>query len=51
MNVSLALAAVLAVSACSRPPDPAPAKPDRVVIMVFDQMRPDYIDRFNLEPE
>jgi len=25
------------------------AKPDHLLIMVFDQMRPDYIDRFNLE--
>ncbi len=24
-------------------------KPDHIVIMVFDQMRPDYIDRFNLK--
>jgi hypothetical protein len=28
---------------------PARPKPDHLVIMVFDQMRPDYIDRFDLK--
>ena len=42
-------AALVAPAACNRTPPPSSAKPDRVVIMVFDQMRPDYIDRFNLE--
>ena len=45
----LAAAAVVALVACNRPPAPASAAPNRVVIMVFDQMRPDYIDRFNLQ--
>ena len=42
-------AVLVAPAACNRTPPPSSAKPDRVVIMVFDQMRPDYIDRFNLE--
>jgi hypothetical protein len=42
----LPLAAALA--ACVRT-EPAPSsKPDHLVVMVFDQMRPDYIDRFDL---
>src|SRR5688572_29031022 len=45
----LVAAAAVAPAACSRAPAPPSAAPDRVVIMVFDQMRPDYIDRFNLE--
>lgn len=42
-------AAIVASAACSRAPAPSAPAPDRVVIMVFDQMRPDYIDRFNLQ--
>src|SRR4051794_24143881 len=35
---------------CTRPvPVPAAAPIERVMILVFDQMRPDYIDRFSLE--
>ena len=45
----LVAAALAAPAACNRTPPPSSATPDRVVIMVFDQMRPDYIDRFNLE--
>ena len=45
----LVAAALVASAACNRTPPPSSAEPDRVVIMVFDQMRPDYIDRFNLE--
>ena len=45
----LITAAAVAAATCNRTPAPSPAAPDRVVIMVFDQMRPDYIDRFNLE--
>jgi len=37
----------LAASACARGPIPLP-RPDHLVVMVFDQMRPDYIDRFDL---
>ena len=40
---------VLTLLACVRTePVPGP-RPDHLVVMVFDQMRPDYIDRFNLE--
>jgi len=28
---------------------PPPSRPDHLLVMVFDQMRPDYIDRFNLQ--
>ena len=42
-------AVCIAAAACSRAPAPSPTVPDRVVIMVFDQMRPDYIDRFDLQ--
>ena len=43
------MGAVLTLPACARTePVPGP-RPDHLVIMVFDQMRPDYIDRFNLE--
>ena len=45
----LVAAALVAPAACNRTPPRSSATPDRVVIMVFDQMRPDYIDRFNLE--
>ena len=41
-------AVCVTAAACSGAPAPSPSVPDRVVIMVFDQMRPDYIDRFNL---
>jgi hypothetical protein len=44
----LAIVAAAAQAVCSRTPPPAPPAPDRVVLMVFDQMRPDYIDRFDL---
>lgn len=40
---------VLALAGCSRPPAEPRARPDHVLIMVFDQMRPDYIDRFDLK--
>ena len=33
---------------CARTPPTPGARPDRLLIMVFDQMRPDYIDRFDL---
>jgi hypothetical protein len=38
----------LALAACTRP-EPERPRPDRLVVMVFDQMRPDYIDRFDLD--
>ena len=43
------VAAAVAAASCSRAPAPSSPVPDRVVMMVFDQMRPDYIDRYNLE--
>src|SRR5688572_5567392 len=42
------VALAMTASTCDRTPPPAPQAPDRVVILVFDQMRPDYIDRFDL---
>ncbi len=41
--------AVLSLSAGATSPPAPRAAPDHVLFMVFDQMRPDYIDRFNLE--
>jgi len=46
--LTLPVALALTGSACDRTAPPAPQTPDRVVILVFDQMRPDYIDRFDL---
>jgi len=37
------------VPGCARTPQAPPARVERVMILVFDQMRPDYIDRFSLE--
>ena len=47
--MALTLAAVGATAACGRPQPHSPTNIDHLVIMVFDQMRPDYIDRFQLE--
>ncbi len=47
--LTLIVGVVLTSPACVRTePVPGP-RPDHLVVMVFDQMRPDYIDRFNLE--
>ena len=47
--LTLVVGVALALAACTRAePVPRP-RPDHLVVMVFDQMRPDYIDRFNLE--
>ena len=47
--LTLIVGVVLTLPACARTvPVPKP-RPDHLVVMVFDQMRPDYIDRFNLE--
>ena len=47
-----ALGLVLTGASCSNPPAdslPPPARtPDHVMVLVFDQMRPDYIDRFGM---
>ena len=42
------LAVALLQVACAGS-QPAASKPDHLVILVFDQMRPDYIDRFDLK--
>jgi hypothetical protein len=47
--LTLLVAVALSASACDRTPPPASQTPDRVLILVFDQMRPDYIDRFDLK--
>ena len=41
--------AALGLSACATLPPARQAAPDHLLFMVFDQMRPDYIDRFGLE--
>jgi hypothetical protein len=41
--------AALGLSACATLPPAPQAPPDHLLFMVFDQMRPDYIDRFGLE--
>ena len=41
--------AALAVSLGATVPLARRAAPDHLVFMVFDQMRPDYVDRFGLE--
>ena len=40
--------AAASIAAMAVSPRAAPAHPDHVLLMVFDQMRPDYIDRFGL---
>jgi hypothetical protein len=46
---ALAVAAVVGLAACRQTPAAPATKLDHLLIMVFDQMRPDYIDRFDLE--
>lgn len=46
MRITVLLVAMAAMAAWSPRP---PAAPDHLLLMVFDQMRPDYIDRFGLE--
>lgn len=41
--------AMLTLPACAQTKPESVPRLDHVVVMVFDQMRPDYIDRFNLE--
>lgn len=41
-------AAAVAASSCGEASTGPVARPDHVIIMVFDQMRPDYVDRFDL---
>ena len=41
-----ALSAVVTVTGRARP---VPADIDHLLLLVFDQMRPDYVDRFNLQ--
>ena len=48
-GLTLFIAAAVAFASCGRS-EPAPRpRLDHVIVMVFDQMRPDYIDRFNLQ--
>jgi len=46
---SIGLFVLLTLSACDTPAARPAATPDHLMILVFDQMRPDYIDRFGLE--
>ena len=46
--VTLLIVGTLASATCARS-GPPPSPPDHLLIMVFDQMRPDYIDRFDLQ--
>jgi hypothetical protein len=48
-RLSAMVLTTLALVACAQAPAGPPARPDHVLIMVFDQMRPDYIDRFDLK--
>jgi hypothetical protein len=43
---SLSLIIFVSLSALAAP---TPVKPDHLVLMVFDQMRPDYVDRYDLK--
>ena len=47
--LTLIVSVVLTLPACAGTEPVARPRPDHLVVMVFDQMRPDYIDRFNLE--
>ena len=49
MLKTLLVCAALLLTACARTPAKPQSRPDHLVIMVFDQMRPDYIDRFDLK--
>ena len=46
-RMALLICAALSTS-CARTPPAPQSRPDHLLIMVFDQMRPDYIDRFDL---
>ena len=52
LGVFFALVLALTGANCSNRPDdslpPAAKTPDHVMVLVFDQMRPDYIDRFGM---
>ena len=47
--LTLVVGVAVALAACTRAEPVSRPRPDHLVVMVFDQMRPDYIDRFNLE--
>jgi hypothetical protein len=47
--LTLVVGATLALAACTRVEPVSRPRPDHLVVMVFDQMRPDYIDRYDLE--
>jgi type I phosphodiesterase/nucleotide pyrophosphatase len=47
--ILLGLLVLLSLSACATPAAKQTAAPDHLMILVFDQMRADYIDRFGLE--
>jgi hypothetical protein len=47
--LTLVVGVALALAACTRGEPVSPPRPDHLVVMVFDQMRPDYVDRFNLK--
>ena len=49
ISASLGLFVLLILSACSTPAARQAGAPDHLMILVLDQMRPDYIDRFGLE--
>jgi hypothetical protein len=45
----MVLMSAVAFGACGAAGQPPGSRPDHLLVMIFDQMRPDYIDRFNLE--
>jgi hypothetical protein len=47
--LTLVVSALVALAACDRTEPTERPKPDHLLVMVFDQMRPDYIDRFDLQ--
>ena len=48
LQATFALTISLACAACTASRPAPTSRPDHLVVMVFDQMRPDYVDRFDL---
>jgi hypothetical protein len=45
---AMAITVAVTIAGCAAPQPKPPAPIDHVMVLVFDQMRPDYIDRFGL---
>src|SRR5918912_2209737 len=48
-KVILLLAFIAALAGCASTPPPVAKNPQRVLIVVFDQMRPEYAERFRMK--